>query len=327
MTLYGDDSPYTMDATDKRRFSLPLGDDDEVPSQECPSNDLEARATGKHGRPKRVHAAGLSTPDVASLALTSPELENIIISGSHTFLVSNGPALTPTSCGLSSSGYTEQQLRYSQGFLEALKNLQSTTSVTSSSEARPVDSICPGSRPTSRDRYRDSRSMSGEGSIAPEGTDDFQNESNDSDDKAEAAGSSPWITWNTNTKATPISRGNPTTFGKCWDPHNPVKLDSSTVARMNPQERATYRAARKRARNRLAASRCREKKLRRQNDLEGVVQSLADHNTALNTEVFALRDEVCRLKEDVMRHAQSGCRTILLESSLLTVRRIQAGTK
>ena len=320
MTLYGD-NPGRMDPPEKRTLCLPLGDDDDVPNQECPSAELEAQETGRSGKRKRVDVAGLSTPDVASLALTSPELESIIISGHHTFLVNNGPAMTPTSCGLNTrASYLEQQLRVSQDFAEALKNLQSSATSRPATEARADVPLSTGNVPQSH--RHDSGCTSGEGSVMQDYDEDYQNESDDSDDKVEDAGNSSWPTWNS--MATPIKRGNPSTFR--WDPNNPAKLDSSIVARMNPQERAAYRAARKRARNRLAASRCREKKLKRQNALEGIVQSLTDQNTTLNTQVFALRDEVCRLKEEIMRHAQTGCRTILLESSLLTVRRIQEGT-
>ncbi|XP_062509465.1 transcription factor Jun-like [Corticium candelabrum] len=324
MSLYCDDIADTMNSTDKRRLFLPLGDDEEDPNQECPSQDPTICAA--RGKSKLAHGAGLSTPDTANLALTSPELEGIIISGSHTFLVSNGPGLTPSACGLNGNSDIEQQMRYCQEFLEALQ--PRSTEVSSVCDGKSLQSISAGNTATSAQRHSsESTVMSGEGNVAYNFNDNFQDESDSGEDEITGQSTSTstglqssWVTW----KATPTSQGNPRSLK--WDKRNPPKFDSATVATMSPQERASYRAARKRARNRQAASRCREKKLKRQSELEDVVQSLTDQNTSLHTQVYALREEVCRLKDEIVKHAQSGCRTIILESSLLTVQRIQHET-
>lgn len=318
MTLYGD-NPGRMDPPEKRTLCLPLEDNDFDQNQECPSAELEAQETGRSGKRKRADVAGLSTPDVASLAVSTPELEDILISGQHAFFVNNSPAMTRTSCGSGRSGsYLEQQLRFSQGFVDALQALQSSKSASSTEERADVP-LSTGNVPHSHRPA--SGSVSGEGSMVQDYEEDYQNESDDSEDKVEA-GNSSMPTWNS--EATPISRGNPQGFN--WDTRNPAKLDSSTVAKMNPNERAAYRAARKRARNRLAASRCREKKLKRQSDLEDTVKALMDQNTALRTQAFGLREDMYKLKEEVVRHAQSGCPTILLELSVFSARSNQKGT-
>lgn len=64
---------------------------------------------------------------------------------------------------------------------------------------------------------------------------------------------------------------------------------------------------RKRQRNRVAASKCRRRKLERISKLEDKVKLLKGENTELSTVVMKLKEHVCLLKEQVMEHVQSGC--------------------
>lgn len=80
-------------------------------------------------------------------------------------------------------------------------------------------------------------------------------------------------------------------------PLSPIDMDS--------QER--IKLERKRQRNRVAASKCRKKKLERISQLEDKVKILKGENAELAVMVVRLKDHVCRLKEQVMEHVQGGC--------------------
>lgn len=74
---------------------------------------------------------------------------------------------------------------------------------------------------------------------------------------------------------------------------------------MENQER--IKLERKRQRNRVAASKCRRRKLERISRLEDKVKVLKGENSELSAVVHKLKEHVCRLKEQVMDHVQSGC--------------------
>jgi len=74
---------------------------------------------------------------------------------------------------------------------------------------------------------------------------------------------------------------------------------------MDDQER--IKLERKRLRNRIAASKCRRRKLERIGRLEDKVRGLKGENAELQTVVNKLRDQVCFLKQEVMEHVNSGC--------------------
>ncbi|KAI4486756.1 hypothetical protein M0804_006126 [Polistes exclamans] len=74
---------------------------------------------------------------------------------------------------------------------------------------------------------------------------------------------------------------------------------------MENQER--IKLERKRQRNRVAASKCRRRKLERISRLEDKVKILKGENSELSTVVHKLKEHVCQLKEQVMDHVHSGC--------------------
>lgn len=80
---------------------------------------------------------------------------------------------------------------------------------------------------------------------------------------------------------------------------------------MEDQER--IKAERKRMRNRVAASKCRKRKLERISRLEDRVKNLKTQNTELVSSANVLRDELALLKQKVMDHVNSGCQLILTQ--------------
>lgn len=78
---------------------------------------------------------------------------------------------------------------------------------------------------------------------------------------------------------------------------------------MESQER--IKAERKRLRNRLAATKCRRRKLERIARLEDRVKVLKSDNAGLSNTASLLRDQVAQLKQKVLRHVSSGCQLML----------------
>lgn len=75
---------------------------------------------------------------------------------------------------------------------------------------------------------------------------------------------------------------------------------------MESQER--IKLERKRQRNRVAASKCRKRKLERISKLEDKVKILKGENTELGSIVLNLKQNVFQLKQQVIEHVNSGCR-------------------
>ncbi|XP_041634429.1 junB proto-oncogene, AP-1 transcription factor subunit b [Cheilinus undulatus] len=84
-------------------------------------------------------------------------------------------------------------------------------------------------------------------------------------------------------------------------PMSPIDLET--------QER--IKAERKRLRNRLAATKCRRRKLERIARLEEKVKVLKSDNAGLSNTASVLRDQVAQLKQKVLTHVSSGCQLML----------------
>ncbi|KAG8195448.1 hypothetical protein JTE90_013900 [Oedothorax gibbosus] len=78
---------------------------------------------------------------------------------------------------------------------------------------------------------------------------------------------------------------------------------------MKDQER--IKLERKRYRNRVAASKCRKRKLEKISHLEDKVKELKGENSKLEMTVEKLREQVCFLKQEVLDHAKKGCQIYL----------------
>lgn len=74
---------------------------------------------------------------------------------------------------------------------------------------------------------------------------------------------------------------------------------------MESQEK--IKLERKRQRNRVAASKCRKRKLERISKLEDKVKDLKGENLELGSVVKQLKEHVFTLKREVMDHIRTGC--------------------
>ncbi|KAF7665489.1 hypothetical protein LDENG_00141310 [Lucifuga dentata] len=86
--------------------------------------------------------------------------------------------------------------------------------------------------------------------------------------------------------------------------------DSPPLSPIDMDNQERIKAERKKLRNRIAASKCRKRKLERISRLEDKVKSLKTQNTELASTASVLREQVAQLKQKVMNHVSSGCQLI-----------------
>lgn len=80
---------------------------------------------------------------------------------------------------------------------------------------------------------------------------------------------------------------------------------------INMADQERIKLERKRYRNRVAASKCRKRKLEKISHLEDKVKELKGENSKLELTVEKLREQVCFLKQEVLDHAKKGCQIYL----------------
>lgn len=95
------------------------------------------------------------------------------------------------------------------------------------------------------------------------------------------------------------------------DVHRGCADSSPPTSPVNPEEQERVKAERKRLRNRLAATKCRRRKLERISRLEDKVKGLKSDNAGLSNTASLLREQVAQLKQKVMTHVSSGCQLAL----------------
>ncbi|XP_034412147.1 transcription factor jun-D-like [Cyclopterus lumpus] len=86
--------------------------------------------------------------------------------------------------------------------------------------------------------------------------------------------------------------------------------DSPPLSPIDMDNQERIKAERKKLRNRVAASKCRKRKLERISRLEDKVKNLKTQNTELASTASVLREQVAQLKQKVMNHVSSGCQLL-----------------
>lgn len=87
---------------------------------------------------------------------------------------------------------------------------------------------------------------------------------------------------------------------------------------MESQEK--IKLERKRQRNRVAASKCRKRKLERISKLEDKVKQLKGENVELGGVIKSLKEHVIHLKQKVIEHINNGCSIPTYNNSAYFVR-------
>ncbi|XP_072294659.1 transcription factor JunD-like [Eucyclogobius newberryi] len=233
-------------------------------------------------KPLREAESLLSSPDLGLLKLASPELERLIIQ-------SNGMVTTtPTAPQFIYPKAVTDEQEFAEGFVKALEDLHKQNQLSGPPQSSGTLELGVSLAPVS---------------VQPE-LPVYTNLS--------TYGSGPALPYSTEPvlfpppppphQLGPLLKEEPQTvpdvqsFGDS-PPLSPIDMDS--------QER--IKAERKRLRNRIAASKCRRRKLERISRLEDKVKTLKNQNTDLASTASVLRDQVTQLKQKVLTHVNSGC--------------------
>jgi len=89
----------------------------------------------------------------------------------------------------------------------------------------------------------------------------------------------------------------------CYEPSE----QAFPSAPINMENQEKIKLERKRQRNRVAASKCRRRKLEKISKLEEKVNQLKRENSDLSGVLNKLKDHVGHLKEQILKHMESGC--------------------
>lgn len=267
----------------------------------------------------------LSTPDVQMLKLASPELEKMIINQQGN--VCTTPTPTQFICP---KNVTEEQAAFAQGFVEALQSLHSsipgmpaptTTSVpvnltTDSQTGQTYTQVsvvqtlpqvqAPPNTVVTSGNYNPGLQTT---TTLPGTTVNYQRNSAIATtvDTSALQQNGAWVATSRvpaikqehdvieQPQTVPVFHGTP--------PMSPIDMET--------QER--IKAERKKLRNRVAASKCRKRKLERIARLEDKVKELKSQNADLQNTATKLREQVCALKQGVMEHVKNGCQVMLAQ--------------
>jgi len=237
----------------------------------------------------------LSTPDLFMLA--SPDLERFIVQPNAAgFGVLTTP--TPTTNILFPRSVTEEQEAYARGFVDALAELHNKNepaAVTSSSTAgvpalsRPTTTVLLAPASSNAYVFTSARQPSTTCTALPMMVDAANN--------------------NSGTVLPPVVKVE--TAQTVPAPPSVVSSSPLDIKPINMDEQEHAKLERKRARNRLAATRCRNRKLERISKLEDRVAELKQQNGQLVQTASALREEVARLKRGIVEHTRRGCQVML----------------
>uniref|UniRef100_A0A8C5R5K0 Transcription factor Jun n=1 Tax=Leptobrachium leishanense TaxID=445787 RepID=A0A8C5R5K0_9ANUR len=257
----------------------------------------------------------LTSPDVGLLKLASPELERLIIQSSNGMITTTP---TPTQF-LCPKNVTDEQEGFAEGFVRALAELHNQHTL-------PLPSVTSAPQPVST-------GLTPVSSIA--GSTGFSNTLHSEPPVyANLNNFNPSPSAITTTTTTmPAFNSNSMSFGPQHlnTPPLPVphprlqalKEEPQTVPEMpgdtpplspiNMESQERIKAERKRMRNRIAASKCRKRKLERIARLEDKVKNLKSQNSELASTANLLREQVAQLKQKVMNHVNSGCQLMLTQ--------------
>uniref|UniRef100_A0A3B3UJQ5 Transcription factor JunD n=1 Tax=Poecilia latipinna TaxID=48699 RepID=A0A3B3UJQ5_9TELE len=240
----------------------------------------------------------LNSPDLGLLKLASPELERLIIQ-------SNGlVTTTPTSSQFLYPKTVTDEQEFAEGFVKALEDLHKQNQLNGTAPANGSLDLGANIPPvTIQPDLPVYTNLNSYGS-GPLGT--TVNYSTDTvpfppppSHHLGAAPLQPELSRVQPPKEEPQTVPDVQSFGES-PPLSPVDMDS--------QER--IKAERKRLRNRIAASKCRRRKLERISRLEDKVKTLKTQNTDLASTASLLREQVAQLKQKVLTHVNSGCQML-----------------
>ncbi|RVE61495.1 hypothetical protein OJAV_G00171360 [Oryzias javanicus] len=232
----------------------------------------------------------LTSPDVGLLKLASPELERLIIQSCNGLTT---PTPTQFVC---SKNITDEQEGFAEGFVRALAELH----YQQIPAGHPDGQTAAGCEEGAGIPY--SRAARAE---PPEYTNLATFSRQEAAPVSDRAGY----------PAAPLAAQHPRLQALKEEPQTVPEMTGETppLSPIDMETQERIKAERKRMRNRVAASKCRKRKLERISRLEDRVKNLKSQNTELVSSANLLRDELALLKQKVMDHVNSGCQLILTQ--------------
>ena len=97
-----------------------------------------------------------------------------------------------------------------------------------------------------------------------------------------------------------------------------VNMDNDADLSLNMGDQEGMKLERKRARNRIAARKCRTRKLERISRLEEKVADLKNRNNDLLQHATSLNEQVVQLKQQIMDHMKTGCQIMMPNAQSLS---------
>ena len=94
-----------------------------------------------------------------------------------------------------------------------------------------------------------------------------------------------------------------------------TSFPSISTVPIDLHQQEEVKTERKKHRNRVAASKCRKRKLERESNLQDTVNELKFRHSELSNLASILRQQVCDLKLQVMDHMKSGCEVLPLTAT------------
>lgn len=253
------------------------------------SPELEKFIASNTGLTPKGNPGALNSPDFSLFNLISPEFEKILAS------VQNPKS--PISVKSNSNTVKQQHEAYVQGFAEALQQIHD--------RQQPVDNFqkqngIPVSSGTDDAWAENERTR-------PES---FQSQVAFKESSYEARNPTfSTITAYENRELNSQVASYNNAIGEA-DFEESIKSQGGNVLPLPPIDlelQEIVKRERKKQKNRVAASKCRKKKLEREAQLEVRVQQLKDKNIELNAVANALRQQVSELKQRVLEHVAYGC--------------------
>uniref|UniRef100_H2YC51 BZIP domain-containing protein n=1 Tax=Ciona savignyi TaxID=51511 RepID=H2YC51_CIOSA len=249
-------------------------------------------------------AATLSTPDLVNmLKVGSPDFDRMLVHSSQ--------ANTHSNSQFFQRNVTQEQEMYAQGFVRELERLKSHGGSNPDLAAASPHSAGSSTTETPQPSAITSGVLSHQ-HYAPESY--YSRELHDIPTTSGLGGTVHHV-------------GNPAHLGH--HPHMPymahlkeetpqtVPLGSSPpVSPINMDQQELIKSERKRLRNRVAASKCRKRKLERISRLEDKVNNLKSQNLELTSNANLLRQQVADLKSKVMTHVNSGCQLMMSQQQV-----------
>ncbi|KAM4629809.1 transcription factor Jun [Polymixia lowei] len=262
----------------------------------------------------------LTSPDVGLLKLASPELERLIIQSSNG-LITTTPTPTQFICP---KNVTDEQEGFAEGFVRALAELHHqhmpnapNVNVTSAPQSSVNTALPPVSSVAGATVYNNNAAMRCDSPVYED-----LNTFNPAISTVSAPGyttSAPTMSFSAAPPQLPVygqpSAPLPRLSALKEEPQTVPEMPGETppLSPIDMESQERIKAERKRMRNRIAASKCRKRKLERISRLEDKVKTLKSQNSELASTANMLREQVAQLKQKVMNHVNSGCQLMLTQ--------------